>query len=153
MELGETAVDHVSDSSLQPMGIDQLFEEASARIRRYLPAEALEAARHGALIVDIRSLDSRQRAGVIPGAVHVPRTVLEWRVASVEWKNPALEGARLILVCDHGYSSVLAAATLVELGCDCGDIVGGFEAWVAAGLPTKPAGPAQEGLPGMGPPD
>jgi rhodanese-related sulfurtransferase len=135
------------------MGIDDLFAEAGRRIRRYLPAEALEAARHGALIVDIRSEAARHRNGVIPGAVHVPRTVLEWRVASVEWKNPALEGARLILVCDHGYSSVLAAATLVELGCDCGDVVGGFEAWVAAGLPTKPAGPDFEGLPGMGPPD
>jgi len=135
------------------VGIDDLLQQASARIRRYLPAEAFEAARHGALIVDIRDHESRRRDGVIPGALHVPRSVLEWRVASVEWKNPALEGARLILVCDHGYSSVLAAATLVELGCDCGDIVGGFEAWAAAALPTKPAGPPAEGLPGMGPPD
>jgi rhodanese-related sulfurtransferase len=133
--------------------IDHLFEQASARIRRYLPVEAFEAARNGALIVDIRSSDSRRREGVIPGAVHVPRTVLEWRVASVEWKNPALDGARLILVCEHGYSSVLAAATLVELGCECGDVVGGFEAWFAAGLSTKAVGPAHEGLPGMGPPD
>jgi rhodanese-related sulfurtransferase len=135
------------------MGVDRLFEDARSRIRRYLPAEAFEAARHGALIVDIRSTGERRANGVIPGAVHVPRTVLEWRVASVEWKNPALDGARLILVCDHGYSSVLAAATLVELGCDCGDIDGGYEAWGAAGLPTKPAGPEHEGLPGMGPPD
>jgi rhodanese-related sulfurtransferase len=135
------------------VSVDRLFEEASKRIRRYLPAEAFEAARHGALIVDTRSSDERRRAGVIPGALHVPRTVLEWRVASVEWKNTALEGARLILVCEHGYSSVLAAATLVDLGCDCGDIVGGFEAWAASGLPTKPAGPEHVGLPGMGPPD
>jgi rhodanese-related sulfurtransferase len=135
------------------MGVDHLIEQASGRIRRYLPAEAFEAARHGALILDIRTSDARRANGVIPGAVHVPRSVLEWRVASVEWRNPALEGARLILVCDHGYSSVLAAATLVELGCECGDIVGGFDAWVAAGLPTTPAGPEAEGLPGMGPPD
>jgi len=135
------------------MGVDHLFEQASRRIRRYLPQEAFEAARHGALIVDIRTTDVRRSHGLIPGAVHVPRSVLEWRVASVEWKNPALEGARLILVCDHGYSSVLAAATLVELGCDCGDIDGGFEAWVAAGLPTKPAGIDYDGLPGMRPPD
>jgi rhodanese-related sulfurtransferase len=135
------------------VGLDRLFQEASNRIRRYLPAEAFEAARHGALIVDIRSADERRRAGVIPGAVHVPRSVLEWRVASVEWNNPLLDGARLILVCEHGYSSVLAAATLVELGCDCGDVVGGFEAWAAAGLPTKPARPHDGGLPGMGPPD
>jgi rhodanese-related sulfurtransferase len=135
------------------MGVDHLYEEESSRIRRYLPAEAFEAARHGALLVDLRDTASRRRHGVIPGAVHVPRTVLEWRASSIEWKNPALEDARLILVCDHGYSSVLAAATLVELGCECGDLVGGFEAWAAAGLPTTPAGPEHQGLPGMGEPD
>jgi rhodanese-related sulfurtransferase len=103
--------------------------------------------------VDIRSSDDRRVRGVIPGAVHVPRTVLEWRAASVQWRNPALDGARLILVCDHGFSSTLAAATLVELGCDSGDVIGGFEAWAAAGLPTKEVGPESDGLPGMGPPD
>jgi rhodanese-related sulfurtransferase len=135
------------------VGLDRLVQEASSRVRRYLPAEASEAARRGALIVDIRSADERRRAGVVPGAVHVPRTVLEWRVASVEWNNPVLDGARLILVCEHGYSSVLAAAALVDLGCDCGDVLGGFEAWVVAGLATKVAGRDHQGLPGMGPPD
>jgi rhodanese-related sulfurtransferase len=103
------------------------------------------------VLVDIRSEESRQRFGVIPGAVHVPRTVLEWRVAGAEWRNPALGGKRLILVCDQGYSSVLAAATLVDLGRDCGDVIGGFDAWLAARLPVAEAPEYEEtGLPGMG---
>ena len=106
----------------------------------------------GAVIVDIRERFSREHDGVIPGAYHVPRTVLEWRVASDEYRNPALDGKRLILVCEHGYSTVLAAATLVDLGFDVGDVIGGFEAWKADGLETGIARP-YDGLPGNGPPD
>jgi|SRR5579884_119002 len=134
------------------MTLDDLLEEARSRIRRYTPEEAYAAAQQDALIVDVRASDARERDGVIPGAHHVPRTVLEWRVASREWLNPALGAARLILVCDHGYSSVLAAATLVELGCEAGDVVGGFAAWRDAGLPVAEARP-YEGVPGLGPPD
>ena len=139
---------------MKPRTIGELLEAAAARIRRYEPGEAHAAVEAGAILVDIRAADSRERDGVIPGSVHVPRTVLEWRAAPTsEWRNPALDDARLILVCDHGHSSVLAAATLVELGRDAGDVVGGFEAWVAAGLPVGRPGPTPEGLPGMGPPD
>jgi rhodanese-related sulfurtransferase len=133
------------------MSLDELTAAAAARIRRYLPAEAQAAAERGAVLVDIRSLESRRRFGVIPGAVHVPRTVLEWRVASDDWRNALLDDKRLILVCDQGYSSTLAAATLVELGRDCGDVVGGFDAWLAARLPVAEAPREQHsGLPGMG---
>ena len=136
------------------MSLDELLARAASAIRRYLPEEARAAAEHGALLVDIRSADARRRDGVIPGAVHVTRTVLEWRTAlDSEWRNELLDGRSLILVCDHGYSSVLAAATLVELGRDCGDVVGGFEAWAAAGLPVGAAGDDAPGLPGMGVPD
>jgi len=132
--------------------LDDLLDAASRRIRRYTPEEALAAAEHGAAIVDIRSRDARERDGAIPGGYHVPRTVLEWRTASADWRNRALDGKRLILVCDHGYSSVLAAATLCDLGCDAGDIVGGFAAWREAGLPmTTPR--LDDGPPGSGPPD
>jgi len=106
----------------------------------------------GASIVDIRERYSRERDGVIPGAYHVPRTVLEWRVASDEYGNPELEGKRLILVCDHGFSSVFAASMLVDLGIDVGDVIGGFEAWKADGLETGVARP-YDGQPGNGPPD
>ncbi len=131
--------------------ISELLDDARARIERFEPAQALAQVAGGAVIVDIRSRESRQRDGVIPGAVHVPRTVLEWRAApSSEWRNPQLDGKELILVCDHGYSSALAAATLAELGRRAGEVIGGFEAWAAAGLPIGRPGPPPDGLPGMG---
>ncbi|HVV57811.1 MAG TPA: rhodanese-like domain-containing protein [Gaiellaceae bacterium] len=132
-----------------PRTLDDLLTAAAGRIRRFTPAEALAAE---AAILDIRAQDARDRHGAIPGAYHVPRTVLEWRVASREWRNTELDGRMLILVCDHGYSSVLAAATLADLGREAGDVEGGFAAWCAAGLPVT-AARAWDGLPGMGPPD
>jgi rhodanese-related sulfurtransferase len=82
--------------------------------------------------------------------------VLEWRVApDSEWRNPRIGGLeqRLVLICDHGCSSTLAAATLVELGFSrAGEVVGGFAAWRDAGLPVAeaPPPPAPGTLPGMG---
>ena len=108
--------------------------------------------------MDIRAGDDRRREGIVPGSIHIPRTVLEWRVdPASRWRNPYLPGpdGRLILLCDHGYSSALAAATLAELGvARVADVVGGFEAWRAAGLPVRecPAVPPN-GLRGSGPPD
>ena len=93
----------------------------------------------------------------MPGSLHLPRTVLEWRVDPASpWRNPHVGGPerRIVILCDHGYSSSLAAAVLVELGFrNVADVVGGFEAWLAAGLPVTQAPPAPAGLPGMGPPD
>jgi rhodanese-related sulfurtransferase len=136
--------------------IDELLERARRRIKRLEPAAAHASAREGALIVDIRSNDARARDGVVPGSLHLPRTVLEWRSdPESEWRNPHVGDfdRRLIVLCDHGYSSSLAAAALVELGFgDVADVVGGFEAWEAAGLPVSPAPPAPDSLPGMGPP-
>ncbi|HEY0415198.1 MAG TPA: rhodanese-like domain-containing protein [Gaiellaceae bacterium] len=134
------------------MTLEELLDAAQARIRRYTPHEAAAAIEHGALLVDIRAQDARDRDGAIRGAYHVPRTVLEWRVASDEDRNPALEARRIVLVCDHGFSSILAAASLVDLGCDAGDVIGGFAAWVDAGLPVTDAR-SHDGRPGMGPPD
>lgn len=134
------------------MTLNELLDGARNRIRRYTPEEAIAAARVGAVIVDIREQHSRERDGVIPGAYHVPRTVLEWRVGSDEYRNPALDAKRLILVCDHGFATILAAATLVDLGFDAGDMIGGFEAWRADGLAIGAAAPF-DGRPGIGPPD
>jgi rhodanese-related sulfurtransferase len=119
--------------------ISQLLAVARTRIRRYTSAEAAAA---DALLVDLRSHDERYRHGVIPGSIHVPRSVLEWRCdATSGFANPVVaESERpLILVCAEGYSSSLAAATLVELGVDAGDLDGGFDAWAAAGLPVEAA--------------
>jgi rhodanese-related sulfurtransferase len=139
-------------------GAGELLTAARARIQRLEPRAAWEAAQEDALIVDIRSQDDRRRDGVVPGALHVPRTVLEWRVdPTCKWHNPYLggRGRRLVLLCDHGFSSSLAAASLVDLGClQAGDVIGGFVGWREDGLPVRPAGEPGEGvLPGMGPPD
>jgi rhodanese-related sulfurtransferase len=97
-----------------------MLAEARARIRRYTPEEA--RADSELLLVDTRSQDERERFGVIPGSQHIPLSVLPWRSAQ-------LAGRRVCLVCAHGYSSSLAAAQLVELGIDAGDLIGGYEAW------------------------
>ncbi|MBV8257128.1 MAG: rhodanese-like domain-containing protein [Actinobacteria bacterium] len=105
-----------------------MLAEARSRIRRYTPEEA--AADPDLLLVDTRSADERERTGVIPGSKHVPLSVLPWRVDQTsEWRDPELAGRRLCLVCAHGFASSLAAAQLVELGVDAGDLIGGYEAW------------------------
>ena len=140
--------------------LDDLFVDAQTRIVRFSPAEAHAATRVGALLIDIRSESDRKLDGIVPGSLHVPRTVLEWRTApDSNFCNPhvgALDG-QIILLCDHGYSSVLAAVVLGELGFTrAGDIIGGFAAWLAAGLPVSRAprrrrGPDERA--GMNPPD
>ena len=130
--------------------IETVLAEARARITRYTPTAAAAA---DVLLVDTRSTDERMRDGIIPGSVHVPRTVLEWRCdQSSGFANPQLADRTLVLVCAHGYSSSLAAVSLQELGVDAGDLDGGFEAWRAAGFPVVAAPPAAEAMPGMGGP-
>jgi rhodanese-related sulfurtransferase len=131
-----------------------LLERASARINRLGPADALAAMERGALLIDIRSDDARERDGIVPGSLHIPRTVLEWRLApDSDWRNPHVTGPdeEVVLLCDHGYSSILAAATLAELGyARAADVVGGYDAWKGEGLPTRAAPRRSRGdLPGM----
>jgi rhodanese-related sulfurtransferase len=139
--------------------LDDLLEAARARIERLEPSAAAAAVEGGALLVDIRSDLDRERDGIVPGSLHVPRTVLEWRLdPDGPWRSPYACGLeeRLLLLCDHGYSSILAAATLADLGFTrVGDVVGGFAAWRAAGLQVaRVAGRrGDQVLPGMGPPD
>lgn len=144
----------------KPGALDRLVEEAARRIARFTASEAFSGAAADGVIIDIRSQDARELHGVIPGSLHIPRTVLEWRVAvDSPWRNPYLGGLeqQLILICDHGYSSILAAGNLVELGFHrAGDVIGGFEAWARHGLPIAPWRPrrsAADALPGTGPPE
>jgi rhodanese-related sulfurtransferase len=136
----------------------QLLADASTRIERLEPAEAYAATEAGALLVDIRADADRERDGVVPGSLHIPRTVLEWRLApDSESRSPHVAGPeqRVVILCDHGCSSVLAAASLADLGfAQVGDVVGGYAAWQEAGLPTKaaPERRAAGELPGMAPP-
>lgn len=139
---------------------DALLGEARRQIVRLTPVEAHERQLAGAMIVDIRSESARERHGVVPGSVHVPRTVLEWRLDPASpWTNPHvnLERAAPILLCDHGWSSSLAASTLRRLGHEgIGDVIGGFEVWRADGLPVVHVEPKvlePHELPGMAPPD
>jgi rhodanese-related sulfurtransferase len=122
--------------------VDQLVAEARAKLDRVDPQEASEAASVGdALIVDIRADSQRAADGVVPGAVFIPRNVLEWRAdPASEFRDERLtDGRRLIVMCNEGYQSSLAAATLQELGLeDATDLDGGFQAWRRAGLPVDP---------------
>lgn len=139
--------------------LDDRLAAARARIRRLSPHEAVTAVANGALLVDIRGDLERARDGVVPGAVHLPRTVLEWRLEpDGAWRNPHVgpPDRPIVLLCDHGYSSSFAAAALLELGLDAGDVVGGFAAWRDAGLPVAPGPPAERAaaeLAGMRGPD
>jgi rhodanese-related sulfurtransferase len=131
----------MSDPTPQP-AIDRLLDQERRLLRRLQPAEALAAAAAGGLIIDTRSHEQRMAGGVVPGAVRIHRNVLEWRVdPSSAYRDPrvaACDGP-LIVMCQQGYSSSLAAATLQRLGVSqATDMVGGFDAWVAAGLPTEP---------------
>jgi rhodanese-related sulfurtransferase len=140
--------------------IADLLGEARARLERLEPEQALAAQRSGALLIDTRSHDERIRYGVIPGSLHIPRSVLEWRLdpdADPEYHNPNVDGLDqwIVLVCAHGYSTSLAAATLQDLGFTrAADVAGGFTAWKEQGLPVEPA-PAvhDDAVPGMGDPD
>jgi rhodanese-related sulfurtransferase len=121
--------------------IADLLAHARARLERVDPGEAAAAVAAGAVLVDIRSERQREADGVIPGALFHPRNVLEWRVDPTSGhSDPALSGdadRRIVLVCDSGYQSSLAAATLMDLGfARATDLVGGFQAWRAAGLPV-----------------
>ena len=140
--------------------LEELLGTALSRIARLEPAEAFAVARAGAMLIDIRSAADRQRDGIVPGSLHIPRTVLEWRLApDSEWRSPHIGDLdqQVILICDHGCSSILAAATLVDLGfARAGDVIGGYAAWREAGLPcarVRRGGRALGEHAGMGGPD
>jgi rhodanese-related sulfurtransferase len=122
--------------------VHDLLDTARASIDRLEPAAAAAEMAAGAILIDTRCAESRRDDGMIPGAVHVPLSVLYWRLDPASgYEDPALADPdrRVILVCAHGYSSSLAAATLRQIGFSSAtDVVGGFEAWKAAGLPIRP---------------
>ena len=123
-----------------PTTVEQLLAAARAGLRRLEPAEAYAAMAGGALLVDIRSDSQRAADGDIPGARVVPRNVLEWRLdPACPHRDPDLgkRDARIVLLCDEGYQSSLAAATVCRFGVTAAtDVIGGFRAWRAAGLPV-----------------
>ena len=122
-----------------PLTADELLAEARGGLERLRPVDAASAVAAGAVLVDIRSELQRERDGVVPGSLFFPRNVLEWRCdPECEARDPRVGGTdrRVILMCDEGYQSSLAAATLRDLGfARAADLVGGFQAWRDAGLP------------------
>jgi len=124
--------------------LDEMLAAARERLERLDPVQARAAMDAGAVLVDIRSDEQRARDGHVPGSVRIARNVLEWRCApSSADRDPAVSdpGRPLVVMCDEGYQSSLAAATLQDLGLPrATDLDGGFQAWRAAGLPVSEAG-------------
>ena len=120
--------------------IDRLLHECRATLDRVDPAELAAVVSTGALVVDIRPVEQRERDGDLPGAVVVGRNVLEWRLdPSSPYRLPIVQDAdrRIVIVCDEGYSSSLAAHTLQRLGLPhATDLVGGFQAWALLSRPA-----------------
>jgi rhodanese-related sulfurtransferase len=115
--------------------IDELLAHARARLDRVQP-DALETERRdGALVIDTRPAEQRERDGELPGAIVIDRNVLEWRLDPTSAHHiPEITGydVRVIIVCNEGYSSSLAAATLREIGLHrATDLAGGYQAWAA----------------------
>jgi rhodanese-related sulfurtransferase len=120
--------------------IDEMLRDARAMIDRVTAEDAFVASRdHEGVLVDVRLAEHRARHGRLAGALEISLNVLEWRLdPDSESRHPAAPSLDelIILVCEQGYSSSLAAARLQQLGFGrATDLIGGFEAWRAAGLP------------------
>jgi rhodanese-related sulfurtransferase len=142
---------HETSVTANRITVEQLLVDVRNGLRRRTVEEALADMADGLRLVDIRSNAQRAADGLIPGAVHVPRNVLEWRLdPACPHRDPELgrRDARIALICNEGYQSSLAAATVARFGlAEVNDVIGGFQAWCAAGLPVERhnSGPAQAG--------
>jgi rhodanese-related sulfurtransferase len=116
----------------EPSAIDQLLAEAREGLDRVAPEDLAAELEAGALVVDIRPAGNREAEGTLPGAVVIERIHLEWRLdpTSPDRIEGATADRRVVIVCNEGYSSSLAAATLRRLGvARATDLVGGYRAW------------------------
>jgi len=131
-----------------PPTIDQVLEKARRRLVRVEPEQAAVELARGALLVDTRTSAQRAEQGEIPGAIVIDRTVLEWRLdptSSSRLEQVTDHQIKVIVVCAEGYSSSLAAASLHDIGLvNATDVIGGFLAWKAAGLPIRVSEPHQD---------
>ena len=113
--------------------VDALLEAAREGLDRVEPEDLAVEVADGALVVDIRPIEQRQRDGALTDAVVIDRNVLEWRLdptSPVHLPEMTHAGRRVVIVCNQGYSSSLAAATLRQLGLSrATDLSGGYEAW------------------------
>lgn len=120
-----------------------LAAQAMARITRFSPDEVLKALQNGSgVVVDIREKDEVTETGIIPGAIHIPRGVLEFHVdpGSPDYRADLTPEHAVILVCEDGQRSALATETLKTLGFPhVAHLSGGFQAWKRQGLPISDA--------------
>lgn len=118
--------------------VDSMVAQAREGLERLTPYEAFDAVDRGALLVDIRPEWQRRDDGEIPGAIIVERNHLEWRLHPGSGANlpQAVPGQKWIVVCTQGYTSSLAASSLLSLGLPAADVIGGIHAWRDAGLPV-----------------
>jgi rhodanese-related sulfurtransferase len=125
--------------------IETVLAEARRRLRRLEPREAYDAVGAGALLVDIRPAAQRAAEGEVPGTLVVERNVLEWRFdPTSEARLPmASYDLFVVVLCQEGYTSSLAAVALQDLGIlQATDVVGGYKAWRRAGLPIATSHPS-----------
>ena len=132
--------------AVRPQGartIDEILDLARARLVRLTPGEAFREVGRGGVLIDIRPAAQRAGKGEIPGSTIVERNHLEWRLDPCsDARLPWVTGYdhRIIVFCVDGYTSSLAAAALQDLGLHhATDVIGGYRAWVAEGLPSAPA--------------
>jgi rhodanese-related sulfurtransferase len=115
--------------------IDDVLAQARSGLDRVEPEQLADEAANGAIVIDIRPVEQRERDGELPGAVVVDRNVLEWRLDPTSPHRLPLaidHDLRVVLVCNEGYGSSLAAKSLQDLGLGrATDLVGGFQAWRA----------------------
>jgi rhodanese-related sulfurtransferase len=123
------------DESRHGCSIDDIVASARARLERVAPEDLDREQLDGAVIVDIRPVEQRLRDGALPGAIVIDRNVLEWRLdPSCPHHLPDITGheTRIVIVCNEGYSSSLAAASLHDVGLNrATDLIGGYQAWLA----------------------
>ena len=123
------------------LSVDQMLIHARSRLQRLSPRQAYDAVAVGALLVDIRPGWQRAVEGEVPGALLIERNHLEWRFdPECEARLPQATGydVQVIVLCSEGYTSSLAAAALQTLGLhNATDVIGGFRAWTAQGLPHR----------------
>ncbi|UQA97735.1 rhodanese-like domain-containing protein [Streptomyces halobius] len=128
--------------------VDALLERARSELVRVAPREAAAIQEAGGLLVDIRYAELRERDGTIPGALIVERNELEWRLdPTSEHRAPEATHHALpvVVICNEGYASSLAAVSLRQLGLPhATDLAGGFQAWRAAGLEVVRSGGVTE---------
>ena len=144
VEMGARAAPNTSNSVIAVSAVDAALTDARKGWARISAREAWRAVQDGAaLMIDTRTAAQRERAGELPGAIVIDRTVLEWRVdPTADTCVPEAKARpRLIVICRQGFSSSFAVRMLRNLGLDATDVIDGVEGWSAAGLPLH-SGPA-----------